>query len=287
MRILLTGATGFIGRALVRALLERGHELFCIVRPGIASPADTTGVAADLSTSQPVEFNQPVEAVVHLAQSPHYRHFPAQAPDIVAVNVVTTTSLLELARKLGAQSFVLASSGSVYAGSTSPLTEDADVRPRDFYAASKLAAETLMRPYQTFLRTCALRLFTPYGPGQTGRLVPSLVERVRAGSAITLDGPDGLRLAVTYVDDVAATFTAAIENVDWHGIYNVAAPEPTSLREIGTVIGAILGRRADFIETGKPPPTALIPDLGRLSRQSGVPPFRSLATGLQSTIAAG
>lgn len=284
MRILLTGGTGFIGRVVARSLSEGGHRLFCTIRPGRDAPEGSVPVLADLGTGTIEDFAEPVDAIVHMAQSSRYRDFPAQASDIFNVNVAATASLLCMARKLGARCFVLASTGSVYSGGAGRMTEDAPVRPHDYYAATKVAAEAMLPPYRPYFRTCALRLFAPYGPGQRGRLIPTLIERVRSGTPISLDGPDGLRLATTYVDDVAATFVAAVENADWVGIYNVASPLPTSIREIGQVLGGLLGVAPVFERTGNPEPVALLPDLGRLGRQSRLPPFRCLREGLTSTL---
>ena len=96
----------------------------------------------------------------------------------------------------GEARFVLASTGTVYEPYGGRLAEDAPVAPVSFYSATKLAAEALLQGWRSRLGCCALRLFFPYGPGQTGRLVPQLVERIRAKTAVTLDGSgDGMVLA--------------------------------------------------------------------------------------------
>ena len=284
MRILLTGATGFVGGRLISLLSGRGHELICLQRPGSAVPAGVTPLHGDLARSEAIESLPMIDTIIHLAQSRHYRNFPIAAADIFAVNTIATARLLDLARHAGVQQFILASTASVYSASNGPCQEEARLQPNDFYAATKLAAETLLHPHARYLRTCALRLFTPYGPGQRNRLIPTLFQRVRERQAVTLDGKaGGLQLSVAYVDDVAATFMAAAEQ-GWHGTYNVAATEPTCVRDIATTIGRVIGVEPVFARTGRPEPPTLIADLRRLSGLCDPRRFRSLEQGLALTV---
>jgi nucleoside-diphosphate-sugar epimerase len=237
-----------------------------------------------LAGNDPVEIDTPIDAVLHLAQSSRFRDFVTEAYDIFAVNTGATSRLLELARRNGARHFVLASTGSVYSAANGPCREDSNVRPTDFYAATKLAAEVLLRPYTPYLRTCALRLFVPYGPGQRHRLIANLIEKIRTARPVTLDGEaGGLRLAVTYVDDVVATFVAAAEQ-GWEGVYNVASPEPTSVRDIATRAGRLLGTAPLFERTGRPEPVPLLPDLTQLATLCDVAAFTRLERGLAATL---
>jgi nucleoside-diphosphate-sugar epimerase len=113
-----------------------------------------------------------------------------------------------------------------------------------------------------------------------------LIERVRERRPVTLDGVEGgLRLSVTYVDDVAATFQAAAEE-SWHGTYNVAAPESTCVRDIATTIGKLLGVAPIFEWTGRPEPSPLIADLNRLGTVRDPNKFRSLDEGIGRTLTA-
>jgi UDP-glucose 4-epimerase len=286
MRIMLTGASGFIGRHLTSLLLsDRRHEIFCLVRPGTPCASGVTPVPCDLAHHATLETFPPVETIIHLAQSHQYRNFPIAAEDIYAINTSTTARLLDWARQRGVQKFILASTASVYSACNPLCQEDAALQPDDFYAATKVAAEALMRPYASQYRTCALRLFTPYGPGQRKRLIPVLIDRVRERRPITLDGEQGgLRLSVTYVDDVAATFRAAAEE-GWHGTYNVAAPEPTCVREIANTIGSLIGITPVFKRTGQPEPSPLVADLNRLAAMCDPGKFCSLDEGVRRTLA--
>ena len=283
MRILLTGATGFVGGRLIALLGRHGHELISLQRPGSAVPAGVTPLDGDLARSELIAALPKIDTVIHLAQSHQYRNFPLAAADIFAVNTMATAHLLDLARRAGVQQFILASTASVYSAGNGPCHEEARLQPNDFYAATKLAAETLLPPYAHYFRTCALRLFTPYGPGQRNRLIPTLFQRIGENQAVTLDGEaGGLQLSVAYIDDVAATFLAAAEE-GWHGTYNVAAAEPTCVQEIAATIGRLIGVEPVFARTGRPEPPPLIADLWRLSGLSDPRRFRSLEQGLALT----
>jgi UDP-glucose 4-epimerase len=286
MRILLTGATGFVGGRLSSLLGRRGHELICLQRWGSAGPTGVTLLHGDLAQSGSIAALPKIDAVIHLAQSAHYRNFPVAAADIFAVNSMATAHLLDLARRAGVQQFVLASTASVYSIRNGPCHEEARLQPDNYYAATKLTAEMLLYPYARYFRTCALRLFTPYGPGQRDRLVPTVFQRVRECQPVTLDGEaGGFRLSVAYVDDVAETFVAAVEK-GWDGTYNVAASEPTSVQEIAATIGRLIGVEPVFSRTGRPEPPPLIADLVRLSELFDPRQFRSLEHGLALTVRA-
>src|SRR5262249_12634737 len=191
MRILLTGATGFVGGRLISLLGTRGHELICLQRPGRVAPAGAAPFHGDRAHSDTIAALPTIDTVIHLAQSHQYRNSPAAAADIFAVNTMATAHLLDLARRAGVQRFILASTASVYSAGNAPCHEEAGLQPNDFYAATKLAAETLLHPYARYFRTCALRLFTPYGPGQRNRLIPTVFQRVRERQPVTFDGEAG------------------------------------------------------------------------------------------------
>src|ERR1700722_11608169 len=172
MRVLLTGTSGFIGCFTRRALQAAGHKIVALSRT-VPETDETNCVVWDLAKDRPASPTIPeCQAVVHLAQSRSYRHFPGDARLMFDVNVAGTQRLLDWASESGVRRFCLISSGSVYAPFVGPLREDSPVAPPDYLGASKLAAETIARPYADNFELSVLRLFTPYGPGQTGRLIP-------------------------------------------------------------------------------------------------------------------
>jgi UDP-glucose 4-epimerase len=285
-RIVITGASGFIGRH-VCARMADGNEVFAVVR-GSAVPAGCIPVRADLAAGFSTDgWPDRVDAVVHLAQSARHREFPGGAADMTAINVTATASLVDYAHRAGASSFIFASTGNVYTPGPQPVAEDDPIAPANFYAASKAAAECLLRPYRELLRVCVLRLFYPYGPGQEGRLIPSLVERVRDGRPVSLAGVhDGLVLTPTFVDDIAGVIAAAAADRRFEGVFNVSSPETMTLRDVGAAMAKVLGREARFENTGGAEPPRLVPNLERLASVYPLAGFTPFEAGLSRMLRA-
>jgi nucleoside-diphosphate-sugar epimerase len=191
------------------------------------------------------------DAVIALAQSGNFRNFPREAGEIFAVNVAAQLALLQWARELGVRRFVYASSGGIYGARARPFVQETDLlavdSPLGFYLGTKLCAEVIFQNFRQFFDTAViLRPFFVYGPGQrTDMLIPRLIESVRIGRPIQLQGESGLRLNPIFVEDAAAAFTAALALEGCH-VLNVAGPDVLSLREIGEAIGRRVRREPVF-----------------------------------------
>jgi nucleoside-diphosphate-sugar epimerase len=269
MRILLTGATGLIGREVVRQA-PADWELVTVGR----AQADLTqpGFAAALPTD--------VDAIVHLAQARDYRHFPECAPGVVGVNVSAAAALLDHATRCDAQ-VLLASTATVYEPRPEPLTEDAPVRVRSIYAASKRSAELLAIPYAALLPVRALRIFTTYGAVHDGRLVADLIHRVQTGRAVTVQGERGLMTSPIHASDVARAVIAAVQRPPAVGaldLVNVGG-EPQGIRDMAQAIGRVLGREPRFEAVDGEPPS-FVADRAKCERVLGVPEPLAFEAGL-------
>ena len=141
-RILVTGASGFVGTRLVR-LLARQHEVWALVRRPWQAPEGrvhvlTQDLAADSWTA---DLPPRIDAVIHLAQSPHFREFPDRAADIYGVAAGTAMRLLDWASRAGATHFIVGSTGGLY-GSSDKAVQESDPLPEmrnqlGFYFATK------------------------------------------------------------------------------------------------------------------------------------------------------
>ncbi|MGQ0761920.1 MAG: NAD-dependent epimerase/dehydratase family protein [Acidobacteriota bacterium] len=276
MRILVTGATGFIGGHLARQL-QAEHEVYALTRKSPSHPdapalSEVRWIEQDVTAPLNRSRLPPrLDAILHLAQSEFYKQFPTQARDIFEVNTQSTLHLLEYGREAGISRFVYASSGGVYGFREEGFIETDPVNPLNFYLSSKYCAELLIANYQQFFRTVVLRLFFVYGEGQSSSmLIPRLIDSVAAGRPIVLQGQDGIRINPTYVGDAVAAFERGL-TLEGSQLINVAGPEVLSLREIGEIIGRQLGCAPVFNVQPDQEPTHLVGDLAKMKTLLGGP----------------
>jgi nucleoside-diphosphate-sugar epimerase len=285
MRVLVTGATGFVGAPLMRALARHGHVPVAALRRHDTNPGQFEQVVWDLADAgEPASSLSGIDAIVHAAQSRNYRAFPGDAPEMFRINVAGTCNLLDYAARAGISRFCLLSSGTVYEPYLGGMHEEAALAPTSFLGATKLASEILARPYEKSLSLSILRLFFPYGRGQRDRLVPDIIGRVRGGKPVQLsaDG-EGLRLCPTYVEDIADVIVAAVAE-GWSGVTNVASPQVVSLRDLAQAIGEAVGRLPAF-EVDNRPSLHVVPALDRLKARYEMSRFTPLASGLREVVA--
>lgn len=241
MRVLLTGASGLIGRAVLAAA-PQGWELFAPARtPG---PEAVRWIACDLTApGLAAALPDRIDAVLHLAQARRYRDFPGCAPEVTAVNVCATATLLHHAVQAGARRFVLASTATIYEPSHELLSEDSPIRVRSVYGASKRAAELLVEPYRDLLDCRVLRIFTAFGAVRDDRLVSDLIDRVQTGRAVDVAGEHGLIVSPLHADHAAEAVVAATLAPQVAGavdVVNVGGP-PLGIREMAEAIGRAAG----------------------------------------------
>jgi UDP-glucose 4-epimerase len=284
--VLLTGATGLVGSHLAAACRDR-YAIHTVSRqrPG-KDAAPGTHTQLDLSGRWDEDgLPRRVDAVIHLAQSEHFREFPEHAVDMFSVNAAATVRLLDYARRAGARAFVLASSGGVYGASDAGLTETAVIPARGdlgFYLGTRLCSEIVAQSFSPYFNVITLRFFFVYGPGQRNTmLIPRLIESVRSGVPIALQGEEGIRLNPTFVTDAAAAIVRSLELEGTHKI-NVAGPEVLSLRRISELIGDALGRRPVYAVESTPP-RHIIGDIGKMT-QLLQPPAIAFRQGLQRVL---
>ena len=264
VRVLVTGADGFVGGRVVRRLAANGHAVTAAIRRGTSPPPGAIAVRPfDLrdgaSVREVVEGG--FEAVVHLAavaSGADARRDPGAAWEI---NAAGTARLCEaLAESAAADSlFLLASTAEVYGsgvGSRPRMESDPPV-PCSPYAASKLGAEIAAAEVgrRTGLRVIVARAFPHTGAGQDVRFViPAFVQRIREAQgagrrAVPVGNLEPVR-DFLHVDDVVEAYIALIERGMPGACYNVASGSGVSVREIFERIRALLG--ADVQATEDP-----------------------------------
>lgn len=249
MKVLVTGATGFIGQYLVRGLSAQ-HEVFVVARNPIPSSSQLTCSIITMDLARPIDSRalpEQVDTIIHLAQAPVA--LPESANEMFAVNTHSTQQLLDYSRRSGARRFVLASTGDVY-GREGRAREIDPAAPVSFYGVTKRAAEMLVESYSDYFETCILRLFHPYGPGQSNRLIPKMAERLRLQQPVLLHDNDRPHVTPIYIDDLILAIERVVES-SYVGILNIAGERGVSIRELAEEIGSVLGYRPIFEDTGK------------------------------------
>ncbi|MET0713946.1 MAG: NAD-dependent epimerase/dehydratase family protein, partial [Mycetocola sp.] len=243
MKVLVTGASGLLGRAVAAELLTAGHEVRCFQRrpSGVAGASDSLGSLTDPHAVTRAVSGQ--DAVVHLAAKVSLAGDPA---DFDRVNVGGTRNLLDAARAAGIARLVYVSSPSVAHAGTSIVGDDAlpadPLRARGDYARTKAEAELLaLAADSDSFRVVAVRPHLVWGPGDT-QLVERVVERARQGRLPLLDNGAAL-IDTIYIDNAASAIAAALARVDSvHGnAYVLTNGEPRPVAELLAGICAAAG----------------------------------------------
>jgi len=271
MKVLVTGARGLIGRALVERLEAAGHQ--------------TEELAGDVRRRFDTSFE--ADAVVHLAGilKPSEGDSPRQTFD---VNVIGTANALAYCERSGAR-MLLASSAAVYRP-TEPgavVDEDAELDPRAPYALSKWLAERLCEQWaeEKGGRAVALRVFNVYGPGQPlPFIVPYVVDCVRRGQAVALRSPEAVRDFV-HVDDVATAFFAAVDSdLRGYAVLNIGSGVGTSVRELAELTFRVAETPPAIEADAGAERAAVVADIARAATELDWRPRRDLAAGLAELI---
>ena len=278
MKVLIAGGSGLVGMHLAAQLTAESSDVVATVRADderaeILRRRGARPVVCDLSAPGAEEgLSFSAAWVVYLAQSSRFREFPAGTSDMMAVNAVAPTALARWAADRGASRFVYASTGAVYSPSLSAHGEDEVVTPgaHGFYPASKSAAEALLRPFSAVMHMVIVRPFFVYGPWMNPTmLMNTLVDSIRSCRPVRLGGDaDGLRFQPTPGTEAARQISGILSAPDVAPVYNVAATESFTLREVAEVIGTIVGQSPVF-EHVPGDPQVVLADTSRIERLVG------------------
>lgn len=242
--ICVTGAAGFIGREVVRQLLARGDYVYAVDRLDYAADFDT--LTMDMHRRLLVRTHDvrtlgrlpDIDTVIHLAASTHVDNSLAEGEEFVANNVGTTAKLLELVRakaQHGMPHFVHISTDEVYGPVLQGrVTEDAPLNPSSPYAASKVAAEHLVRAWGLTYKLpyTILRPTNCYGVGQyPEKLIPKAIRCLQLGRPIPIHGDGSQTRQWLSVTDLAAAILLIVDR-RLEGTYNVGGNCEASVMQV-------------------------------------------------------
>jgi UDP-glucose 4-epimerase len=283
--VLVTGGSGFIGRHVVRGLLEEGHRVVVVDRNGHPDAPTVVGDLQDADLRERAVTGD-VGAVVHLAAETSVLGSVQRPTKVHRVNVDVTGALLELARERGVEAFVLASTNAVVGAYVGTFTEQVPLRPLTPYGATKAAAEMLVSGYAGAygLRAPVLRLTNVYGPGMKDKdsFVPRMLKAAAADEGVQVYGDGRQRRDLVHVHDVARAFAMAVAG--WpSGPTIVGSGGSVTVLDMLEAARSATGRAipAEHVEAKDGEMPAVVVDISR-ARSLGWAPSVGLADGMAS-----
>lgn len=310
MKVLVTGAAGFIGSAVSSRLKDQGHEVL-----GIDSLSDyydrnlknlrislflaqnnISFENIDISDQKQIKlifkkFNP--EAVIHLAAQAGVRTPDNKLTKYVGANLVGFANILESIVECRTPIFLYASSSSVYGNdSTPPYSEnELNLNPTSFYGASKLSNEIFVKSVLTKseVKAAGMRFFTVYGPwGRPDMAYFRIMTSVLTGSTFELFGNGSIRRDFTYIEDTVSGIVSMLNNISKietgkPEIFNIGGGKPASINElifeIEKTTGQAVHRSMTNEISGDVKETIANPS--KLQKVTGFTPQISLQTGIK------
>jgi UDP-glucuronate 4-epimerase len=312
MKLLITGAAGFIGFHTSKTFLEKGFEVVGIDNVNdyynvrlkedrlkqLHSHLNFTFERVDLSNKLALDTIFQLHSfdyVIHLAAQAGVRYSIEQPMKYIESNVVGFTNLLECLRTHSVQRLLYASSSSVYGNSTDvPFsTEHRTDTPVSLYAATKKSNEVFMNAYSSLygIKATGLRFFTVYGPwGRPDMAYYSFADDMLNHRTIRVFNQGKLSRDFTYIDDVVSAIVRLIDHYETdsadapsHVIYNIGNNHPVSLETFISTIEDLLGVSAskEYVEMQRGDVLSTYADISGLKELIGYQPKTSLQEGLK------
>ena len=309
MRVMVTGAAGFIGSHLTQRLLAEGMSVVrvdCladyyspelkVMRQSLVDGLSQIDDLVEANLSDPrslASVSGDIDAIIHLAAQPGVRLQPAQFDRYVEANLVGLNTVFAFAAQRGVPHVLYASSSSVYGdGTPTPFVETAQsLSPTSFYGSTKLAGEEIARAYcqATPVSARGLRYFTVYGPwGRPDMAYFRLLAAALGEWEFTLTGASSIRRDFTYVDDTVTSTVALLRDLTrvkprHHDVVNVGGGQSRTMSDLISAVESISGKSLSITQGASVDAdmAATEADFGFLQQLTGQHPQISLEEGLE------
>ncbi len=258
MSVLVTGGSGFIGRHVVKRLVEKGFKVkvFDLVEPPLEVPFEKGDVR---------DYNRLKEAVsgsdyvIHLAAIVSAVEAMERPYDTLETNVIGTFNVAEACRRNVTEKLIYASSVAVYGEPKYlPIDEEHPLNPTNLYGATKLSGEAIIAGYHGNygLRYISLRFFNVYGPymrpSPYSGVIPAFLSRIKEGMPLKIEGDGKQTRDFVYVEDVTESILRSIESEEV-GPFNIGTGRDISIIELANLLFKITGRETGLTFTGPRP----------------------------------
>jgi UDP-glucuronate 4-epimerase len=303
MKVLVTGAAGFIGMHCTRRLLDRGDEVVGVdnLSPYYSVELKRARLArlehrafrfrqldiADAEALRRAFVEEKPEAVLHLAAQAGVRYSLENPGSYIQTNIVGFANLLECCRHQPPRHLVYASSSSVYgANKKLPWSESDNVdHPISLYAATKKSNELTAHVYSHLfgLPTTGLRYFTVYGPwGRPDMSAFLFAKAIMEGKPIQVFNHGDMERDFTYIDDIVEGTLRVLDKPAPYAIYNIGNHTPVRLLDYIATLERALGRKATLEMKPMQPGDvkATYADTSALAKAVGFAPSTPLEVGL-------
>lgn len=304
MRVVVTGAAGFLGSHLSEALLARGDEVigYDNLVTGQQANVDLLSVDPRFSfvlhdVTEPLFVDGPVDGVMHLASPASPEDFSEIPIKILKVGGIGTYNCLGLAKAKGAR-FVMASTSEVYGDPLvhpQPETYWGNVNPigeRGCYDESKRFAEAMAFAYhrQHGVDVGIIRTFNTSGPRfrpADGRVLSTFVTQALAGAPITVQGDGAQTRSICYVDDQVRGYVAMLDHPGVVGPVNIGTSDEITMLRLAELVREMVGSTSSIVHVAArvDDPQQRCPDLTRAREMLGWEPQIPLEEGLRRSIA--
>jgi len=254
MTVVVTGASGFIGRHTVKELLERGYEVTGIdIEPSNVKHRNLRNIQCDISSPQLASHIDRGDRVLHLAAISTFGAAGQNPGMAVRVNVEGTLNVIKSCMEKEAERLVYSSTGSVYHKScTVPIKEDSPRNPTSIYGLTKKQAEDWIMLYGDQVDYVILRYAYIYGRGKDWGAIGNFLKRIKQGEQPLIFGGRQTNDFV-YVRDVVQANVLALDSEYLDQVYNIGTGIATSIKEACRMCLEVMGSKLEMrIEPPRP-----------------------------------
>ncbi len=238
--ILVTGINGFIGSHFAQKNFKK-FNLYGIVRN---DKKKIKGVKYLKIKNFYSKINKKIDFIIHLAQSKNYKKFPNRSKDIFNSNIKLTAEILEFARLNKIKKFIYLSTGNVYENTKkNTINEKTNIKLNkiDFYSASKISSELLIKSYKNFFDIIILRIFFPFGINQNENMfIPNIIKKVKKNEKIIIN--NNLKFNPIYIDDLIKYIEKSF-TLNGLNCINLAGKENINIEKLIRIISKILNKK--------------------------------------------